>query len=279
MKKKQKQISESLLKDFIKDTLICLFDRCFFCTSFLLIFYLICPLLFLCQKTWADTSEFALGSRYGLGNRVNQSVLETNKGNLVTESNQIKAQQDFNLLLGLGLSFTSSVWLSMGFSHAKALMQARSAQSLCLPVDSISNTAVPMTCVREQGWVNLNHFRSSLEYTYKPYDHWSPVFGFNAGMSYRPAQKLKLEVQSQSMGLDQNDDWTSLGLISLYESPAVYSFYQTLFLGLEKRVLSRYGLRLSTWFNIEIKSASSADLQLSYGLSLEVLYYRYVRLL
>ncbi len=254
------------------------------------------------SQAFADRSELSLGMQFGLGEQLSNHALDTDVGAFVSRENQSWEQNEQFLQVGLGLSFRSTVLMKLGFVQSQAILQPNEAPVACLDAGYIQNTAgnrstedqsslnqVP--CIRSKAEVLSKTYHTALAYQYKPYDDLSPYLIFELGVSYLPSGEFwsNLERSEAKSSVSQSNNeqinmatsttWTPLDLSSQRQQKAALSLHNRLSLGFEKRILSRWGVRLATWFAYGLSNVAQQEPILKYGLSFDVVYYRYIRLL
>lgn len=264
-------------------TLIKKVNSSLFLSSLLALLMIIISLNFRINLAYADRSELGLGLRFNFVEQLTTQTFDTNLGDFVSQEKHDWSKSEQLIQVGLGLSFSSSIWLQIGLSQNQTLLEPSEHKEICIDPEVVTAAqsgpqSSQARCTRLSSTVSNRAFHSAIAYNYKPFDDLSPFFELSLAVNYEPnsefttvAERLK-QSGSQSM-------WAPLNLGITVQRQTIVTWYNRLRLGFEKRIMSRWGVRLSTWFSYGLSNLDQSRLSLSYGFSLDMLYYRYIRLL
>ena len=234
---------------------------------------------------WADTSELALGLEVETNVSVKQENIHSDYGLLEAKNHTSQLQQSFLFQTGLGLSFTSTIWLNLGFKVQDQLFKPKEQNIQCLDPEREQRLqqGSPLQstdqCFQLQSPITTYQSLLELAYSYKPYDDLSPFLDLRLGLAYQASTQQTMQL-NQSVADGNRETWqkTDLGF-PLQLEKHLYLFPKLL-LGFEKRVQSRWGLRGAFWAQTSyLVNQPYQGLNLLYGIAVSVIYYQYIRLL
>jgi hypothetical protein len=234
--------------------------------------------------SFADTSELGIGLEVNVGELVTNRSFDTDQEAYIVKPNTHWENQEYQLRVGLGLSFYSTVWLRFGFNQSKVRLQSSEHPILCedqTRSDRLSMGEAPQSsdqCIRMSGKISLLSYLPEVAYTYKPYDDLSPVLEVSLGMAHMPQMKLWSLIESIKVK-DDEASWVPLPISSQVLIQDRTLLYNRFALGFEKRVFSRWGIRVLTWIKGTTSIADNRQSpEVSYGFSFGIVNYQYVRL-
>ena len=233
---------------------------------------------------FADRSELGFGLQFNLTEQLSKQTFDTNLGYFISQEQQAWSQSEQLLQVGLGLSFSSSIWLKLGLSQSQNLVIPTEESEICVesqfdhsPPDK--NTGLSQgRCVRLKGEFPNRAFHSAIAYNYKPFDDLSPFIELSLAINYLPRGDFWTYIERSSHDLTQSQ-WTDLNLGVKIQRQELITSSNRFAIGFEKRLMSRWGIRLSSYFSYNFSNIDPNKVSLSYGLGLDLIHYQYIRLL
>ena len=185
--------------------------------------------------------------------------------------------------LGLGLSLTTTAWLSIAYEESTFNAAPLEGSYLCQdPIrEEELNSGGTLNsgdhCLKQNLSVDQTRMALSIGASYKPLDDLSPVFEAMLGFTYKTPDYAWLTLE-RSENIEANEQsWRPLDIGDRVHLPSVLSPTGLLSLGLEKRLFSRWGLRTSIWFRVI--SEEMREFMISSGGGITLIYFHYIRLL
>lgn len=231
------------------------------------------------HQAFADRSELGLGLQVNAGQMLSKQGFDSNLGSFTSAEQPAWSHSSQLLQIGLGLNFSSSLWLKFGLTQTQALMKHSEDSYMCTNKPQANSGSLKQAdCAQLMSEFSNKAFQSIIAYNYKPFDDLSPFFELSVGIGYLPKSEFWTYIERSSLDQDQND-WTRTNLGLKAKREAIISWDSRLSFGFEKRIVSHWGVRISTWFLNGLSNSNAENNLLSYGLSLDILYYRYIRLM
>ena len=233
------------------------------------------------SKCYADTSEVSIAIETGSAWRSQQATLKSDYEDwVIHDSDQRQMSPMVSGRVGLGLSFTTEVWVRGTLEYLNDIKFMRHTQASCS--DSSRTEALSQgeqlilsdigQCTRSKTFLSSSRGRLELGGTYRPFDDWSPLIELSLGVSYLPTSE-GLEIIE---GVSQMLVWEDFAQGRPLKFTSVWGWQTRLGLGAEVRAWSQWGVRVTGWGALESGHYASHT---ALGLNLAIIYYRYIRLL
>ena len=233
---------------------------------------------------FADRSELGLGLQFNVTEQLSKQTFDTNLGYFISQEQQAWSQSEQLLQVGLGLSFSSSIWLKLGLSQSQNFVIPIEESEICVESQFNYSSLDKNTgftqgkCVRLNGEFPSRAFHSAIAYNYKPFDDLSPFIELSLAIKYLPRGDFWTYIERSSHDLTQSQ-WTDLNLGVKIQRQELITGCNRVAIGFEKRLLSRWGVRLSSYFSYGFSNVDQNNLSLTYGFGLDLVHYQYIRLL
>ena len=147
--------------------------------------WLIIPIcfLFFTHLAFADRSELGLGLQLNVGETLNKQAFDSNLGSFISAEQPAWSHNSQLLQIGLGLSFSSSLWFKLGLTQARALMKPAEDSYICInDTQANSESLNKADCAQLMSEFSNEAFQSIIAYNYKPFDDLSPFFELSSGI-------------------------------------------------------------------------------------------------
>lgn len=248
----------------------------------------LCPL-----QSNADRSELSwglhLGSLIGLSRSSLNAEHETFRSidpNSFSEAVSLtRNSPSLYARVGLGMSFSTTAWFNFGVQLRQQNFEPVKGTYLCQDpkreetLNQGGSLLKGDRCIKQE----LEYLQAnpliSMGFSYKPWDDLSPIFEVGMGVLYRPERSIWFSlVPISSQDSDSLQNSSNLG--ELIEVPKALIPSAQLSLGIEKRVKSRWGLRMALTLQGELNELNLArEFEFTALFSFSVTHYTYIRLL
>lgn len=223
------------------------------------------------KRALADTSELSLGLESGAVWRLTHQQRSSSRGDLRWENRgsswPMIDEFELNGKVGLGVSFSTTLWLRGGYERAQedSYLIAKSTQC-----DHTLGVKPPALCSRIRAIGFEDRWSALFGGSYRPRDGSTLVLQLGAGFTYLPALNMRevIEVGAEEV-------WTRKLQGDLIKTADSWRLRSYLSIGWDLRLLSRWGLQWNIWLRGEGLSAWN---QMTLGSSLSLSRYRYIRL-
>ncbi len=233
------------------------------------------------RQSMADTSELGIGYDLALSQPIGIQTVHGARRSYETRADDHQTAVSSYLRVGLGLNFVTSLWMRIGLLSDQATLYPQEGKILCLDPQreteinhgGIINEADQ--CLRQHLSTKRAVVLADVGVSYKPLDDLSPLFELSLGVSYTGKHQTMLNIDRFDAG-----GWRSINDSEQIHLPSTLRPLIQLGVGLEKRLLSRWGVRAAVWSRNDLGvSGQSLKDSFTLGIKFSLIIYHYVRLL